>query len=205
LANATGRAITSMNTPRRAVTLPDYETLALETPGTQIARVTARANFDPDFPNKTTPGTNTIIIMPNMPAPRPAPSPGLRQAVAAHLYRRRVIGTRVKVAGPTYKGLIVRATVRARAGMNRSEVRQSVIAALHDFFHPLTGGPERIGWPFGRDVFRSEVLQTIDEVPGVNYVLLLELISDSGQPTNGNVSLGPLELVDSGQHQIEVV
>ncbi len=69
-------------------------------------------------------------------------------------------------------------------------------------FHPLTGGPERTGWPFGRDVYRAEVLQTIDEVPGVDYVEALELIPQQGRPVSGNVSLTPLELVAAGEHRM---
>ena len=36
------------------------------------------------------------------------------------------------------------------------------------------------GWPFGRDVVRSEVLQVIDDVPGVDHVVRLELRGPCG-------------------------
>jgi Baseplate J-like protein len=204
LADVAGRAITLMNTTRRAVTIEDYERLALETPGAHVARATARANFDPDFPKWVTVGTTTVIALPETPEPRPFPSPGLLRIITSYLYRRRVIGTRVKVVGPNYKVVTVQARVRARPGANRVEVRSHTIAALNAFFHPLTGGPERTGWPFGRDVYRAEVLQTIDEVPGVDYVEALELIPGQGRPVSGNVSLAPLELVAAGEHRIEV-
>ena len=57
----------------------------------------------------------------------------------------------------------VRATVRACPGVNRSGLNGRLAAALDRFFHPLAGGPEGGGWPFGRDVYRSEVLQVLDE------------------------------------------
>jgi predicted phage baseplate assembly protein len=204
LADVAGRAIMLMNTPRRAVTIEDYERLALETPGAHVARATARANFDPDFPNRVSVGTTTVIALPETPEPRPAPSPGLLRIITSYLYRRRVIGTRVKVVGPNYKVVTVHARVRARPGANRLEVRSHTVAALNAFFHPLTGGPDRTGWPFGRDVYRAEVLQTIDEVPGVDYVEALELIPGQGRPVSGNVSLAPLELLAAGEHRIEV-
>jgi hypothetical protein len=76
--------------------------------------------------------------------------------------------------------------------------------ALDRFFHPLAGGPEGTGWPFGRDVYRSEVLQVIDEVPGVANVLALELVGDPCDPTCGNLCLGPTGLVAAGPHEVDV-
>ena len=202
---ATGRALTRLAQSRRAVTLADYEALALETPGVRSARVAARANLHPGFPCYTAPGVITVIVLPTLPAGRPAPSSGLRQAVAAYLNRRRVLGTRVEVVGPIYREVGVRATVRARAGVNLADLQQRIVTNLNLFFDPLTGGPEGDGWPFGRDVYRSEVLQVVDETPGVDHVLSLDLLAEGCDPQCGNVCLGPLGLVAAGKHEIEVV
>jgi predicted phage baseplate assembly protein len=205
LAHAIGRAIELMETPQRAVTLQDYERLAMRTPGAQLARVTARANLHPSFPCFKAPGMITVMILPNLPGPRPTPSPGLRRAVAAYLNRRRIIGTRVEVVGPTYLQVAVRARVRAHAGVNKANLLQKIIATLNNFLHPLLGGPDRSGWPFGRDIYRTEILQVIDEVPGVDHVLALELLPEGCEPQCGNVCLSPTSLVTAGQHEIEVV
>lgn len=68
-----------------------------------------------------------------------------------------------------------------------------------------TPPPPEPGWPFGRDVYRSEVLQVIDGVAGVDHVLALELFSDDSPAQCGNLCVGPTDLVVSGQHQIEVI
>jgi hypothetical protein len=125
--------------------------------------------------------------------------------VAAYLHHRRILGTRVEVVGPTYLEVIVRARVRAYPGVSKSSLQQQVVAALNDFLDPLRGGPERTGWPLGRDVYRTEILQVIDEVSGVDHVLALELITDGCEPQCGNVCLAPTWLVAAGQHDIEVV
>ena len=52
-------------------------------------------------------------------------------------------------------------------------------------------------------VVRSEVLQVIDAVPGVDHVLDLELVDEDGASC-GNLCLGPAGLVVSGVHRIEV-
>ena len=41
---------------------------------------------------------------------------------------------------------------------------------MQEFFDPLRGGPEKTGWPFGRDVYVSEVYALLDRLPGVDYV-----------------------------------
>jgi hypothetical protein len=203
--HAAGRAITLAENTNRAVTLADYERLALATPGTRIARVTARANLHPDFPCFEAPGMITVIIVPYLPAGRPVPTPGLRQTVARYLRRRRVIGTRVEVVGPTYVEVAVSATVQAAVRVDKTALRQRILGALNHFLDPLGGGPDGNGWPFGRDVYRAEIMQVIDGVTGVDHVVSLQLITDSCEPQCGNVCLGPTWLVAAGVHQIQVV
>ena len=205
ITQAAGRAFEVIEKPRRAVTLADYEALAKETPGVQLARVSARANLYPSFSCLKALGMIAVIILPYLPAEGPMPSRGLRQALAAYLARRRIVGTWVEVVGPTYLEVTVRAKVRAYPGKNAAALQQKIIAALNHFFHPLEGGPDGSGWPFGRDVYRSEVLQVIDETPGVDHVLSLELIPQGGEPQCSNICLGSTGLVAAGQHEIAVV
>jgi hypothetical protein len=205
LTHAIGRAIESIEKTPRAVTLGDYEALALQAAGARLARAEARANLHPSFSRLNAPGVITVIALPYLPSDRPAPSQGLLRLVTDYLVRRRVIGTRVVVIGPSYLELSVRAKVVACSGVNKAELRRRVVDSLNRFFHPLTGGPAGQGWPFGRDVFRSEVLQVIDETAGVDHALSLELIGSDGAPQCGNVCLAPMELVAAGAHQIEVV
>ena len=205
VAHASGRADLLVESSDRAVSLKDYELLAVRTPGTQVARVTARGNLHPSFPCLQAPGMITVIVLPFLPQGRPVPSPGLLATVGAYLRRRRVVGTRVEVVGPTYLDLSVQAEVQALAGVNKAALQNAVVAALNRFLDPLVGGPDGTGWPFGRDVYRSEIMRVIDEVSGVDYVASLELIGDDGQPQCGNVCLSPTWLVAAGTHQITVL
>jgi predicted phage baseplate assembly protein len=202
---ATGRALILLEQPQRTVTADDFVMLAYETPGVRIARAAAWINQHPDFPCFKAPGMITLIVMPFLPADRPMPSAALRQQVAAYLNARRVVGSRVEIVGPTYTEVGVEASVRACAGVNLAALQQQIVANLDRFLHPLTGGPDGNGWPFGRDVVRSEVLQVIDETPGVEYVLSLTLRSDGCDPVCGNVCLGPRGLVAAKTHEIKVV
>lgn len=203
LADAEARVFDELAAPTRALTIRDYETLAMQTPGTRLARASARANLYAPLPCYPAPGVITVIVLPGLPVARPTPSAELRRAVRAYLNRRRAIGTRVEVVGPTYTVVTVRATVRGHPGAVGG-LRERVIAALNRFFDPLTGGPDGDGWPFGRDVYRSEVLQAIDDTPGVDHVVALELLVD-GAAHCANVCLGALGLVDAGEHAIAIV
>lgn len=233
LDEATSRALELIEKPQRAVTLADYELLSRQTPGARLARVTARANLHPSFPCLRASGVITLIIVPFLPAGRPMPSCELRRAVAAYLCHRRVLGTRVEVVGPEYIEVSVRARVQACTGVSRTRLAETIRTALDDLFHPLTGGPANTplpeadqpersrlsapvdsfaltrakenGWPLGRDVYRSEVLQVIDESEGTDHVLALEFVLADGQSTCGNVCIPPNGLVASGLHEIEVV
>jgi predicted phage baseplate assembly protein len=205
LAHALGRAIASREARLRAVTVEDFESIARETPGVRIARAIARPNLYSGLECVSATGVVTVIVIPFLPAARPVPSAGVLQRVAARLERRRMIGTRVVVVGPRYLEVAVRARVKAFDGIDKRRLRQQVAAALDAFFHPLSGGPDRSGWPLGRDVYRAEVMQVIDETAGVDHVLNLELSAQGCAPTCGNVCLRPTWLVAAGAHEIEVV
>jgi hypothetical protein len=202
---AAGRADLLVESSGRAVTLADYERQAANTPGARIARVTAIANMHPGFPCFKAPGVITVVVLPYLPQGRPMPTSGLLGAVAAYLRPRRVIGTRVEVVGPTYLEVAVEATVQSTTGTNKTNLQQAIVAALNDFLDPLTGGPDGTGWPFGRDVFRAEIMRVIDAVSGVDYIPSLTLVADEGQPQCGNVCLGRTWLVEAGAHQITVL
>jgi predicted phage baseplate assembly protein len=204
LTHAEGRVIQLLETQSRAVTLEDCETLALATPGTNIARAAALANQHPGFPCYHAPGFITLVIVPHLPARRPVPSPGLLQAVSAYLHPRHVIGSRIVVTGPEYVEVGVIAEVKAFTGQSKVAIAKVVEAALSEFLDPLLGGPDRNGWRLGRDVYVSEVVEVIAGVPGVDHVLNLQLVVPGCEPQCGNLCLGPLALTVSGTHQIKV-
>jgi len=182
----------------------DFEALARETPGMRIARAIARPNLYPGLPCVSAPGVVSVVVLPSLPASRPAPSAGLVRAVSARLEKRRMIGTRVIVGAPRYLEVAVRARLKAFDGKDKALLRARVAAAIDAFLHPLTGGPDKTGWPLGRDVYRAELMQVIDETPGVDHVLSLELMAQGCEPSCGNLCLQPTQLVAAGRHEIEV-
>jgi hypothetical protein len=147
----------------------------------------------------------SVIVLPYLPQGRPTPTAGLVQAVSAFLRSHRVIGTRVEVVGPTYLEVRVQATVRSKQGADKTALQANAVRALNDFFDPLTGGPDQTGWPFGRSVYRSEVLKILSEVDSADCVTSLQFTAGGGAAQCGNVCLGPNWLVVPGVHTIQVL
>jgi hypothetical protein len=48
-------------------------------------------------------------------------------------------------------------------------VRAKVAERLSDYLDPLVGGADGQGWPFGRDLYLSEVQAVVQSVPGVRF------------------------------------
>lgn len=224
--------VLSSQAPERATTLLDFERLALHVPGTRVARARAWAGLDPAYPCVQAPGTVTVVVVPELPQRCPSPSPGLLDAVQRYLDRRRSIATRLVVVAPDYLEVQVQAIVHAQSNADPDRISADVLVALNRFLDPLLGGDQGFGYPFGRDVYRTEILQVIDEVVGVDHVVELRLQGRSlgangaaSGPSNavsgwkggdtpptspeaaqcGNLCVAPTQLVAPGQHTIQVL
>lgn len=191
--------------PARAATALDVERLALAVPGTRVRRARAWAALDPQDPCRRAPGLLTVVIVPGWPADRPEPGDELLFAVRRFLRRRRTLGTRLEVTGPRYVELGVRAQVRLLGGRSADAVGALARAAIAAYLHPLDGGRAGHGWPFGRDVRRTEVLAALDAVDGVDHVLELELTGSDGAGGCGDVCVGPLSLPALTGVEVEAV
>jgi hypothetical protein len=186
----------------RALSAADYESLAQEaSPGVAVAR--ALPATDPS--GHPAPGWVKLIIVPNSQDPRPQPSFGLRQQVLQYLQQRAPAGlTGVFVTGPTYLPVGVSALVAPLDASQAGPVGVGVRQALDAFFQPLTGGPDGQGWPFGRDVFLSDVAALLVSLPGVDYVQELGLLLD-GIPQGEQVAVPPDRIVAAGAMRIRLL
>lgn len=181
--------------PARGATTLDLERLALAVPGTRVRRARAWPGLDARHACLSARGQVSVVIVPGWPPDRPTPGPGLLAAVRRFIARRRIIGMQVTVTGPEYVEVAVRAHVRLLPGADAAAVGSSAAGALREHLHPLRGGPAGRGWPFGRDVRRTELLAVLDAVPGVDHVVDLTLTGPDGDDGCGDVCVGPLALV----------
>jgi predicted phage baseplate assembly protein len=195
-------AIAGREAPERGMNGPDLERIVLDVPGCRVARARAWPGVDARWPAIEAAGEATIVILPELPAARPEPSPGLLREVRRVVERRRIVGSQILVTGPTWVEVTVRARLKAVVGREPAAVADAARAAIDAYLHPLTGGRVGRGWPFGRDVYRGEILGVLDAAHGVDYVVELELVGPDGE-TCGNVCVPPTALVAAGAHTIE--
>jgi hypothetical protein len=153
----------------RAVTIADYEDLAREaTPEVALVRgFAARGATDA--------GVVVLIVVPRSEATQPIPSIELVNRVQGHVRERLTPTARLVVRGPEWKEVAVSAEIVPAVLEEAGTVRTEVIARLRTFLHPLTGGPDRLGWPFGRKPHPSDLYAVIEATPGVSHVRRLEV------------------------------
>ena len=82
----------------------------------------------------------------------------------------------IEVKGPTYLGVAV--TVHLIARRNRvADVEQAAKTILINLFHPIDGGPDGNGWPFGRPPTSSDLHRALSDVDDLDRVESIDIIS----------------------------
>jgi predicted phage baseplate assembly protein len=209
--NAKLRGPLELRASGRAVTSDDFEERA-RTAAPDAARVRCVAASERGAPAvrllvvpKVTP--DGLGALPEDELRRP--STDLLQRIAAHLDARRLVGTRLLVAPPDYHGVTVVASLRALPDTDVADTRRAAVRALYSYLSPLTGGPDRKGWPFGRPVQIFEVSAILARVPGVGAIDEVRLFpADLATGRRGEsvqrVDIGSDALILSYQHQVRV-
>lgn len=198
----------------RAVAARDFEHQTILAAPNEVARVLCLPAGD-----GADPGAVRVLVTPAVPSDRLGRlrftdvtplAEHLRLKIAAHLDRRRLVGVRVLVEPPLYMGLTVVARVRAGPRSDPKRLREAALEALYRYFHPITGGADGGGWPFGRPVHGGEAFWVLQRIPGVLYVEQAQLFPSN--PITGQrgemverLELEPNALVFSHGHEIEVV
>jgi predicted phage baseplate assembly protein len=191
LASAQARAFDIASAVDKAVTLADIERLVLATPGVPVARVRAVAGLDSRLPCYPAPGVVTLIVIPPCPRPVPLPSRDLLNAVERWLEPRRLVTSEIRAIAPSYRRVGVSATLHLACETDPDRVLRTATARIKAFFDPLEGGPDGTGWPFGRAVYRSEVMALLADVDGVRSVTGLGLLTGNDSGADGSSPAGP--------------
>ncbi|MEO8333810.1 MAG: putative baseplate assembly protein [bacterium] len=176
----------------RAVTMGDFQELALATPGADVGRADCLPLFRPPknladlpAPKPSAPfteaaGVVSVVVWPREDRQRPnAPmaSRTLLREVCEYLDARRLVTTELYVIPPTYRKIAVAVGLRAKPGYGIEAVRRWVELVLRQYLAPLPPyGPDGHGWPLGRAVYGPELEAAALQVEGVE---LLEGLSVS--------------------------
>jgi hypothetical protein len=89
--------------------------------------------------------------------------------------------------------------VVAAPGTDARTLSARADAAIRDFLHPITGGPQGDGWPFGYPLLLADVHAVLQRIPGLSYVDVVRLIpADVVSGVRG----APAEIVQPGPHDL---
>jgi predicted phage baseplate assembly protein len=208
LEDAKLRAPRSIKSRCRAVTAGDFELLAEA--AANIKRAKALPLWHPGFPGVKVPGVVSVIVVPDAETarekrvPNPLPSEGTLRNVCEYLNQARLITTELFVLPPTYQLVSVRVEVIAEPSADLAKLRVSIEEKLADYFHPLIGGEDDKGWPFGGDIYFSRVFQKIT-VPGVRRVDRVIISVDGREmPECQNIPVCEGVLLYSTEHDVRV-
>lgn len=134
------------------------------------------------------PGVVSVVVVPDLdPAiePEPMPVPSFLREVCKQLDRYRLVTTEIYVVPPQYMRICkMNVSVLPAAGYTRSQLQQLIGQRLAQYLHPLIGGEDGTGYPFGADVHISDLQALITRVEGVERV---DTISADFSRTKTNV------------------
>jgi predicted phage baseplate assembly protein len=213
---AQARAPAVLRSRDRAVTAEDFEFLAREALPAAIGRVRC-LQPRPAEAGRVAPGQLYLLVVPRIAQPVRFLAPeelaldeeSIR-VLTAYLDERRLLTTRLSVRTPEYRWVAVRVQLRAAAGADQNAVRAAVLSRLHRFLNPLAGGPDGRGWPFGRDLFLSDVYQSLQGLEDVQFVRGVELYAaraggePEGEPQE-SLEVVAHSVVASAQHEVVFV
>jgi hypothetical protein len=137
------------------------------------------------------PGHVSLIVLPqdtDRAAQDPDREARQKKALWGYLDEKRMLTTRHHVVGPHYVRISAEIVVATVVGASTSAVRDRVAGRpgrpgkLQRFLDPLSGGTAQEGWPFGRDVYVSELYEEIETIDGVDYITDLMLFATASQP-----------------------
>lgn len=182
----------------RLVTVRDFETLTLRTPGVAVGRVDVLPAFHPALaPNEPgdSPGSVTVMVVPRYDPdpPRDAGPDTFVDTIACWLAPRRLVTTELFVRRPEYVPIWVTVGIDVVAGVAIATVREAVKQALTDFLSPLPPpdveplsdaesllttpqySAQQKGWPLRKAVVALELAAVASRVSGVSFVKQVRL------------------------------
>lgn len=217
LDDATRQTILNLRETYRAVTVADYEWLALNAwPGStqasqlpgggQLARVRCipRRNLaaaDPAVRGSDAPAHLSLVVLPSATQGETGQDQtALNDALWRFFDERRTLTTRHHVVGPAYLTVQITANLALREDAPPQEALADARQALLAYFDPLTGSPSKQGWPFGRAVYASEAAAVLERLPLVSYVEAVQVTAPAAQDREmpDGVALNDNELVQVG-------
>jgi predicted phage baseplate assembly protein len=132
-----------------------------------------------------------------------------KKTLMDYLDERRLLTTKLTIIPPKCFWVAVKVRLKATEGEARKLVTAAVKAKLHAFLNPLTGGPKGSGWPYGRDLYQSDLIGILQGLPNIQYIERVEMYEASeagepqGNPQEERLKVPKGRVIISGLHSVE--
>ena len=120
-------------------------------------------------PEKPNPNPPPETVTSPISSSSPQPSDAQISALFDFLDERRMLTTKLHVTGPFYAHIVAQLVIARNSDAVDSDVIKAVNDSLASLLNPLPSDTSD-GWPFGHDVFVSEVYETLDTIPGIDFI-----------------------------------
>ena len=192
------RAQRELQAQRRAVTAQDYEQFTKN-----FSRKVARAYcLTPNDSRSVSSGTISVLVVPAVADSLIVDNlialhldDAFRAEIQTHLDQFRLLTTSVNIREPRYTGVKVKVKIVPDEFANLAKVSQRVEEEIRRYLAPLRMDDKNPvlaqdtnweGWGFGRDLFTTEVVSLIQQIPSVKYVLDVQVLSRPVVPVEEN-------------------
>lgn len=188
LQSETQTTLAQLRQPYRAVTAADFTQLILHDwlqtktaprefgANAEIARVHCLPERDLDNADidQVIEAHISLVVLPRHPQ---EDTTLLRHTLKRFLNQRRLISTHLHIVEPHYVNVTLSATLYLEDSANVRAVQHKVEQRIQHFFAPLDSHEfwDGQGYPFGADIYLSELYQLLDGTAGVDYVEAIEL------------------------------
>lgn len=164
----------SLSALNRAVTLSDYEALALQVPG--IAKASATSTTAVSVLLRLAPVGGSVT---NPSTTGPYTAPGTQKyAVDQYLSDKKMVNVTVSYGDPVWDAINIAASVTVLDGYYQPTVQSGISAAIGQLL-------SFDNVDFGQLITISQVYHTIQSVPGVDYATLTTLVEANAATPSG--------------------
>ena len=203
----------------RLVSVADFESVTLRTPGVDIGRVEVLPAYNPALGQNElkggAPGAVTLMVIPKYDQGQPdAPRPDqlFLDTICNYLNERRLVTTELFVQGPSYKDIWVSVGIQVIPGtISTAQVHEAVKKGIAQFLLPLPKtaeapldsqttlltapqlATEQRGWPLLKTIIDLELAAVVSRVPGV-WMVNSVYIAEKDLPGDTKITLKQLEL-----------
>ncbi len=174
---------------RKAVTMNDYERIALETPGRRVLCAKAIPCYDDSNPDNYSETAVTVVALPYSGRPGTMPDNEFIRDIQNYLDMHRTVTTKIIVEKPIFVGINIYCETVIGAVYDKEKVKaeiESIIKALFEINSQLDANK------IGNVIKESDIIMKISTVEGVFQIARLAVNSDSNnvsRDAHGNISI----------------